>query len=42
MTMLVHITAAKNVRSIRRSGIRAQNLGHDRPGGVYCLPVLPS
>ncbi|MEU8404463.1 hypothetical protein AB0C28_55635 [Nonomuraea sp. NPDC048892] len=41
MTMLVHITAAKNIRSIRRSGIRAVSGGHDGPG-VYCLPVLPS
>ncbi|WP_431931471.1 hypothetical protein [Nonomuraea jabiensis] len=42
MTMLVHITAAKNARSIRRSGIRAVSGGHDGAAGVYCLPVLPS
>ncbi|MFI0421030.1 hypothetical protein [Spongiactinospora sp. 9N601] len=41
MTMLVHVTAAKNVRSIRRSGIRAVSGGWDGTG-VYCLPVLPS
>ncbi|MEV4109299.1 hypothetical protein [Nonomuraea sp. NPDC049695] len=41
MTMLVHITAAKNIRSIRRSGIRAVSGGQDEPG-VYCLTVLPS
>lgn len=42
MTMLVHITAAKNMRSMRRSGIRAVSGEHDGISGVYCLPVLPS
>lgn len=42
MTMLVHITAAKHTRSMRRSGIRAVSGGHDDISGVYCLPVLPS
>ncbi|MEU6786987.1 hypothetical protein ABZ912_48020 [Nonomuraea angiospora] len=42
MTMLVHITAAKNIRSVRRSGIRAVSGGHEGAVGVYCLPVFPS
>ena len=42
MTMLVHITPAKNTRAIRRSGIRAVSGGHEGVSGVYCLPVLPS
>ncbi|RCG32823.1 hypothetical protein DQ384_04985 [Sphaerisporangium album] len=42
MTMLVHITPAKNIRAIRRSGIRAQSLADGSQPGVYCLPVMPS
>ncbi|WP_433351573.1 hypothetical protein ACQP25_00855 [Microtetraspora malaysiensis] len=42
MTLLVHVTAAKNVRSVRRAGIRADSIGHGGMTGVYCLPVLPS
>ncbi|MFC4530931.1 hypothetical protein [Sphaerisporangium dianthi] len=42
MTMLVHITPAKNVRAIRRGGIRAQSLADASQTGVYCLPVMPS
>ncbi|MBE3008898.1 hypothetical protein IL992_06810 [Microbispora sp. NEAU-D428] len=42
MTLLVHLTPAKNIRSIRRAGIRATSLGRNNVTGVYCLPVLPS
>ncbi|TXK35135.1 hypothetical protein [Nonomuraea sp. C10] len=42
MAMLVHITAAKNTRSVRRAGIRAVSSARSGPSGVYCLPVLPS
>ncbi|MEU8202946.1 hypothetical protein [Streptosporangium sp. NPDC049046] len=42
MAMFVHLTAADNIRSVRRAGIRA--LSRDSAGqpGVFCLPVLPS
>ncbi len=33
IAILVHLTAEKNVRSILRSGIKAER-------GVYCMPVL--
>ncbi|MEV5745671.1 hypothetical protein AB0L30_36905 [Microbispora rosea] len=42
MTLLVHLTPAKNIRSIRRAGIRAVSVGRSDATGVYCLPVLPS
>ncbi|WP_449061198.1 hypothetical protein [Planomonospora algeriensis] len=41
MTVFVHLTEAKNVRSVRRAGIRAQSRYHDLLG-VYCLPIVPS
>ncbi len=42
MTLLVHLTAAKNIRAVRRTGIRAAGHGQGGGAGVYCLPVLPS
>jgi hypothetical protein len=42
MTLFVHLTAAKNIRSVRRAGIRAQSRNHDGLPGLFCLPVLPS
>ncbi|WP_055483663.1 hypothetical protein [Sphaerimonospora mesophila] len=42
MTLLVHLTAAKNIRAVRRAGIRAAGHGQGGGAGVYCLPVLPS
>ncbi|GAB3158284.1 hypothetical protein [Microbispora hainanensis] len=42
MTLLVHLTPAKNIRSIRRAGIRAVSAGRTDTTGVYCPPVLPS
>jgi len=42
MAMFVHLTSAANVRSVRRSGIRAAGRGQDGARGVYCFPVLPS
>jgi hypothetical protein len=35
MPMMVHLTSAKNVRQIMRTGI------HKDGRGVYCMPVLP-
>ncbi|GII31997.1 hypothetical protein [Planotetraspora mira] len=42
MTLLVHLTAAKNIRSVRRVGIRAESHGRGGGTGVYCVPVSPS
>ncbi|GAA0824434.1 hypothetical protein ACFQVD_17920 [Streptosporangium amethystogenes subsp. fukuiense] len=42
MTLFVHLTAAKKVRSVRRAGIRARSRNHDGLPGVFCLPILPS
>ncbi|MEU4537133.1 hypothetical protein AB0G15_19915 [Streptosporangium sp. NPDC023825] len=42
MTMFVHLTAAKNIRSVRRAGIGARSRGRDGLPGLFCLPVLPS
>ncbi|MFI6213487.1 HEAT repeat domain-containing protein [Nocardia brasiliensis] len=36
MAMFVHLTPEKNVRRIRRAGIKVQG------AGVFCVPVLPS
>ncbi|MET9067715.1 hypothetical protein [Streptosporangium sandarakinum] len=42
MTLFVHLTSEKNVRSIRRAGIRASGRSHSGLPGVFCLPILPS
>ncbi|WP_026414087.1 HEAT repeat domain-containing protein [Actinomadura oligospora] len=42
MAMFVHLTAAGNARSVRRSGIKAVAHGQGGARGVYCFPVLPS
>ncbi|MGJ6964335.1 hypothetical protein ACSDR0_20720 [Streptosporangium sp. G11] len=42
MTLFVHLTAEKNIRSVRRAGIRARSRDRDGLPGLFCLPVLPS
>ncbi|MGC5013470.1 hypothetical protein ACLQ2R_22145 [Streptosporangium sp. DT93] len=42
MALFTHLTAEKNIRSVRRAGIRARSRGDDGPAGVYCLPIVPS
>ncbi|MCG5212183.1 hypothetical protein [Streptosporangium sp. KLBMP 9127] len=42
MTLFVHLTAAKNARSVRRAGIRAASRDGTGLPGLFCLPVLPS
>ena len=41
MTTFVHLTAERNVRGIRRAGLRAAPTRPDLPEGVYALPTGP-
>src|SRR4051794_26572422 len=41
MARFVHITAQKNIRGIRRAGIKAAPLGAEARNGIYAMPVVP-
>jgi hypothetical protein len=41
MPILTHLTADKDAKAIRRSGIRAASAGYGTPRGVFCMPILP-
>ena len=41
MAQFVHLTSEKNAAAIRRSGIKARDLGADLGCGVYAMPVVP-
>jgi hypothetical protein len=42
MARFVHIADTRNVRSIRRAGIKAFPVNAAIPAGVYAMPVIPN
>jgi hypothetical protein len=39
MAMFVHLTSEKSIKLIRRNGISRIRNQHDRPSGIYAMPV---